>query len=778
MAGADRRVQVNIDGNAEGIIAALQQAENAVQTQTRLISGHFSELSSSVNKVIGIIGTMSAVVAGGAAFKSFIEASQNWTGETLKLAKALGVTTEEAGAWKVAAHNLGVEQDVLENTGMKLSRTLATNQGAFDRLGIQVKDTHTGALLPMTTIIQNTAERLNEMEPGVNRNAAASLLFGRNWKDSMGILKMTAEAVAEGKRELQELGLEVGPERVQQFLRYRTEMRYIGLVSESLKVQVGNALLPVLINLGQWFHDVAPVGLFVFGGALKGVITFVEYATLGVTTLWETWKALWGQFSVTSISLVKIITQIIQGDFAGAWQTAKQGVADFGSYGVQWFDNIDAASKRTNDRVAKMWGITAQTAAKSVPQQGAHFDPNKPEKEEKDKDLSSKQIAAEDARLRAILAGFKMREQAIREGNQSLILDEEFYYKTGIISQTKFNDTKYEIERKGIFNTKALIDEEIKAIEAAEVKKLAIAKTPEERQKVSGDSKKQVTEKLAEKQQLDAQLYQLDLKAFTDSRVLAMKDEKDEFDHTNTMIGYGHQLTQAKLKEAGNQRGALDEQYAFEQQQAAAQLQWTLSHTVLTEVQKARIQDEYRAKRLLADQKQSEAATALERQGVQQQIGYTQQGLSATSNFLTGLNTLTKGKSKELQVAMKGIQMSMAIANTALGVTKALAEVPYPYDIVVAGMIAAAGAVQVATIASSDSSSSYSGGSSLGGSASGGYSSSNVVTQPVGGQTQAQGNVTVQIQGNVIGDDSWVQNNFIPALNDALGRNVTVNIPK
>jgi len=778
MADGDRRVQVTIDGNAEGIIAAMQSAENAVQTQTRLISGHFSEMSSSINKVIGIVGTMSAVLAGGAMFKSFISDSQQWTGDTLKLAKALGTTTEEAGGLKVAAHNLGIEQDVLEGVAMRLSRTVATNQQAFSRLGIEVKDSHTGALLPMTQIIQNTIERLNEMEPGVNRNAAASLLFGRNWQQNSAILKLTSEKVAEGRRELQSLGLEVGPDRVQQFLQYRTEVKYLGLVSEALKVQVGNALMPVMINMGKWFHDVATVALFVFGGALKGIVTFVEYATLGVQILWETWKALWGQFSVTSISLVQIITQIISGDFAGAWKTAKQGVSDFASYGVKWVDNVAAAVDRTNTRVAKLHGLMGETA-RSVPQtSGAQFDPDKPEK---DKDLSGKQIAAENARLQAVLAGFKSREQTIKEGNQSLILDEEFYYKTGIVSQTQFNDKKYEIERQGFINTKALIDQEIHAIRDSEAKKLSIANTPEEKGKVKADSGKEVTQKLAERQKLDAELYQLDAKYFTEQRVLALQDEKAEFDHTNVMLNLSHQLTQGKLKDDGDVRGAIEKQYNFESAQAAAQLNWTLAHTVLTEQQKARIQDEYRAKRMLAEQKYTQQITDLEKKEQQQKLSSTMQYTSATAGLFGSLYELSGKKLKAFFYLQQTANAASAVMSGYKSAAAATEPPPIGLGPVAGGPLAAimiAGGYASAASIMAQSLGGVSGGGAGSASYGSGTPTSPVVTQPMGGQTQAQGGLTVNIQGNVIGEDSWVENNLIPSLNNALGRNVTLNIPR
>ena len=58
---------------------------------------------------------------------------------------------------------------------------------------------------------------------------------------------------------------------------------------------------------------------------------------------------------------------------------------------------------------------------------------------------------------------------------------------------------------------------------------------------------------------------------------------------------------------------------------------------------------------------------------------------------------LTNKKAFALQ---KALNISMAIMNTARGVTSALATVPFPFNLAVAGLIGAAGAVQIGAIAS------------------------------------------------------------------------------
>lgn len=774
---ADRVIQVDVDGNSSGIIGAMAQAENAIQTQTRVISGHFAEMGASINKVIGIIGTMSAVLAGGAVFKSFITESQQWTGETMKLAKVMGITTEEAGAYKVALHSLGLEQDVLENASMKLSRTVATKQQAFKDLGIEIKDVNTGKLLPMGTIIENTTTYLNGLEAGTNRNAAASTLFGRNWKEMQGILKLTSEKIAEGRKELKDLGLEVGPERVQQFLQYRTEVKYLGLVYESLKVQIGNALMPTLISLGQWFKDIAPAAMFVFGGALKGVMAFVEYATLGVTVLWETWKALWEQFSVTSIALVQVITKIISGDFAGAWETAKKGAADFGQAGVTWVDNVGAAAERTNERLGKLFGLTPKTASKPDQQATGQFDPDKA-----DKDAHGRQMSQEDAKLKAILAGFKMREQAVKEGSQSLIQDESFYFQTGLVGQDEFNAKKYELERQSLIKTQGLIGEEIKAIKEATARKLAIAQTPEEKGKVSADGKKETTDKVAEKQKLNAELYQLDAKYFTETTVLAQKRASDMRNYEAQWFQTRRLAEEADLQktkefygmvQAASGLSTISELARIDQEEKAWIRSWAMQTSSFEEFEKrkAEIEKLYAKKR--ADVADVETKT---------KISWAASGFQVMGDLADSFYQLSNKKNKvafEISKQMRVGETVMNTASAAMAAYNAMVGIPYigpALAVAAAAAAIAAGLVQIKNI---ESASPNGGGSmsTVGGDSSTGSSpSSQVVQQPVGGQNRGQGNVTVQVMGNIIGEQEWVDKHLIPAMSDAVGRGLTLNV--
>ena len=80
-----------------------------------------------------------------------------------------------------------------------------------------------------------------------------------------------------------------------------------------------------------------------------------------------------------------------------------------------------------------------------------------------------------------------------------------------------------------------------------------------------------------------------------------------------------------------------------------------------------------------------------------------QSGIQGTVGALQTLGSALQGASsinREFAVAAGVVAIGMAIMNTATGITKALADYPWPYSMAVAAIVGAAGAIQIATIAS------------------------------------------------------------------------------
>ena len=85
------------------------------------------EVTGIFGKIIERFGALAAVVAGGAAFKSFIDKTTELTGEASKLSKTLGITVEDAGTLNTALGDIGADADTYTGAFLKFNRALRTN---------------------------------------------------------------------------------------------------------------------------------------------------------------------------------------------------------------------------------------------------------------------------------------------------------------------------------------------------------------------------------------------------------------------------------------------------------------------------------------------------------------------------------------------------------------------------------------------------------------------------------------------------------------------------
>jgi lambda family phage tail tape measure protein len=225
-----------------------------------------------VTGAIGKIGTVMTAVAAGAGFAKMINDAADWNISAMKMANTMGITSQQSSVMAVALHSLGIENDVATNAALKLSKTLATGTDKFDQFGITVKDSN-GNLLPMTEIMANVNSKLLETATGADRNIMAMTLYGRTWKDLQPILRLTKESMEEAKETAERLHLIVGQDGIDKALAYKKSVHEVELVGHSLAVQLGNELMPIVIDLGTAFGDTAVSGVGFFGKVIHETLS-------------------------------------------------------------------------------------------------------------------------------------------------------------------------------------------------------------------------------------------------------------------------------------------------------------------------------------------------------------------------------------------------------------------------------------------------------------------------------------------------------------------------
>ena len=388
---ADDRVDVKFGAQTGELKNGVDEAKDAVQSSTKRMSESFKAMSAQITgsmnevhaavsggverigaafeKVNSIFLAATAVLAGGKMFKDAVKETVAMNVEAMKLATTMGITTETASGLISALDHIGVSTEQFTGATKMLGRGLATNEKAFNDLGVETRDS-SYHFRDMTGIMLDVNKALAGIAEGTDREIAGKKLYGRSWDEVRKIIKLTAEEMEHGKERAKELGLEVGPEKAAQTAEYKLQMRELHQTFSAIGKVVGDAVLPMLTAMGQWFNEIGPTVVNVFRAAVNTLISALDLMGLAIVTLWDIAKGVFMSIGTLVGSVAIAIKQAATGHF-------KDAAATMGSIGETvkgvWIgvtDDIEQHTKNAADRMQKRWGMIAP--AKSVPKTGGN----------------------------------------------------------------------------------------------------------------------------------------------------------------------------------------------------------------------------------------------------------------------------------------------------------------------------------------------------------------------------------------------------------------------
>jgi hypothetical protein len=187
-----------------GFVEGLTKAERASAKSKKQFEKDLNSLKRNV-KLAG------AAFAAGAT--AMIASSIKLADESRKTAQAVGLTTEALTGFRFAAQQSGVSNEELTTSFRQFARSIndASNgigkgKESFDALGISVTDAN-GNLKDSETLFFETANRLAEMDDGLQKTAFASDLLGRSGSKLIPLLNGGEEGIKKLTDQAKKLGL-------------------------------------------------------------------------------------------------------------------------------------------------------------------------------------------------------------------------------------------------------------------------------------------------------------------------------------------------------------------------------------------------------------------------------------------------------------------------------------------------------------------------------------------------------------------------------------------
>lgn len=395
---ADNKAELVVDGDVSPLRQKLREAARDLKqfgdegkTSVERIGGPLKALQ---DKFIAI----GAVLAGGAVFKEAVRATAEWSQESVDLAAALGMSATAASDLKsaLAAENVGVDEFV--TAGQKLAAVLRTNEDELIKVGLVTRDA-AGNLRPLNELTLDAIGLLGQYKAGTDRAVASDILFGRGFKINGDLAKVNSHLVAEYTEKQRALGVVMGEENVQAFEDYEEAGKNTELMMRGIKQTIGNALMPVLTKLAEWFTSIGPYAIIVIRGALGGLIGAFWALKNGVTVVWEVINAMVVTVAEPLRALAAAIVKIGTGDFRGAWAEFQNAGQTMVSTWQGALEEMVASSEETKQ---KIWNLFAQGGPTVTPGEDGRsanglVDPSKDKKPKAGKQVSDAEWAMEEA---------------------------------------------------------------------------------------------------------------------------------------------------------------------------------------------------------------------------------------------------------------------------------------------------------------------------------------------------------------------------------------------
>ncbi len=268
-------------GKIQGHTTAITGATNAMATG---MTTSFERAGMAINAAMAPLIAITAILSGGAFFKSAVDSTKEFTGESIKLSRSLGISVDEASQMVVALGDIYTSTDTYLGAAQSMTRQMKTNEQSIRDMGVQTRDA-SGQLRPMNDIMMDSIKVLNDYKEGSDRALAAQKLFGRGAADAMQLLKMNQGVLDEAKKKQQALGLTVSQENVDAFKKYKAAMNDVGDVMLAIKKVIGDAIMPILTALGEWFASTGPQRVEIFRTAMKVLGTALNVIATGFMQL-------------------------------------------------------------------------------------------------------------------------------------------------------------------------------------------------------------------------------------------------------------------------------------------------------------------------------------------------------------------------------------------------------------------------------------------------------------------------------------------------------------
>lgn len=335
---SDKSVDYGVTADPSPFVSAMQRAADSATSSADKIKSTFDNVGKAFEEVQKKLLLITAVVQGGKFFKDAIDQANKLSGESMHLARRLGISGDKAAALNTALGDIGSDSETYIGAFDKFAKQLRTNEAGLQELGLKTRDAN-GNLRDSRTLFEEAVHVVGDYKAGLDQTIVAQTLFGKEVDEVMKLQKLTTKVTDEAKKKNEELGLGLTQEGVQASKDYKAAMNDVGDVLTAVKVNIGNAVMPVFTEMGKYFSETGPYVVDVFKKAVTGLLLVFRGLQVVVKSalavVFESFNVMVDQ----AVNVGDLLSRALSGDFKGAGQ-AWDAIKDRYAQGVK---NVFAA---------------------------------------------------------------------------------------------------------------------------------------------------------------------------------------------------------------------------------------------------------------------------------------------------------------------------------------------------------------------------------------------------------------------------------------------------
>jgi hypothetical protein len=259
----------------KGVGTAMESTGTKAETSTKGLGKSLKGLNV---HALGIMST-AAAYKGFAYIQDAVKTTADLARSTAGLSRLTGLDSQQAAGWIQLGKERGIQTKQLNQGFITLNKNIASGVGgsktsakAFKALGLDATTLHAAKASDRMAML---ADAFHKMPPGIDKAAMAQKLFGRQAQAMLPILDQGGKAVNAHVNSLgKQMGMtKEGSKAAFDFVKAQREWQ---ATQEQLKISIGTALMPVLVQLAQAVTPI--VQMFTKAMASSGAFRFVIIA--------------------------------------------------------------------------------------------------------------------------------------------------------------------------------------------------------------------------------------------------------------------------------------------------------------------------------------------------------------------------------------------------------------------------------------------------------------------------------------------------------------------